>query len=292
MDSKYLNIRKRKEGMALVMSLLILSLIMTSVLAMAKIIISEIRMSVNTGNSVASFYAAESGIEKSLYRLKYARQNSDYDAFSSLEGSHEEINSNLSFDITQATTSTVQFIAYNLTTSTPAQVSIMDPLGYIEGGINWGALESTAYGYNISWNIDKCFPDHASDRLEITTTAFENIAGSGVSYFNSNTDKQVLICSCAYDTSVCNNTVSFYNLPDTKYYNISFRPLDGNVSKLIFNLTENGTDIGILSEASIIADGNYHNSRYRLKANISSIAPVDNIFNYVIFSEQAISKGY
>lgn len=250
-------------------------------------------MSLNTGNSVVAFYAAESGVEKSLYRLKYARQNNSYRSFSELDGTHDDIDSDRSFDIIQATTSTTQFIAYDLTTSTPARVSIMDPLGYI-APIDWGdSSVPTAYGYNISWSINKCFPDHASDRLEITTTAFENIVfGGGNSRFDSITDKQVLICNCAYDTNNCNNTVSFYNLVDTKYYNFSFRPLDSNVSKLVFNLTENGTDIGILSETSIVVDGNYRNSRYRLKANMSSVAPVDSIFNYVIFSEQAITKGY
>ncbi len=290
-------IKAQRDGMALVMSLLILTLIMTSVLAMAKIIIGEIRMSLNTGNSVAAFYAAESGIEKSLYYLKYARQNLSYHSFSQLAGTNEDMGNDSSFNIVQATTSTVQFVANNLTTSTPAQVNIMDPLGYIGGGINWGDNDPSAlYQYSISWSIDKCFPSHASDRIEISTTNFENMVGGGSNYFNSDTYKQILSCRCAFDTGICSNSISFYNLSSNKYYSFSFRPLDGNVRKLTFNLTKisggNTTPVGILSETSIVVDGNYRNSSYRLNARMSSIAPINSIFNYVVFSEQAISKGF
>ena len=63
-------INKNEKGVILVMAMMILALMMTSVLALSKIIRGEINMTRNIDNSIIAFYVAESGIEKSLYYIK------------------------------------------------------------------------------------------------------------------------------------------------------------------------------------------------------------------------------
>lgn len=61
----------KEKGVSLIMTFFIMIIILSVVLAISIILYSEIKIIRNMGNSVVSFYAAESGIEKVLY---YDRQ--------------------------------------------------------------------------------------------------------------------------------------------------------------------------------------------------------------------------
>jgi Tfp pilus assembly protein PilX len=65
-------IRKFEKGVSLIITFFIMVIILTVVLSISVLLYSEIKVIRNIGNSVVAFYAADSGIEKTLY---YARKD-------------------------------------------------------------------------------------------------------------------------------------------------------------------------------------------------------------------------
>lgn len=276
---------KKQSGAVLVMSLIILSLIMVSVLAVSKLISGEIKVSLNTDNSIVAYYAAETGIEKGLQSIKYARASGDWDLFKNLEKNPaQEIGgSQLTFNILASRVTSTDFTVYNLSTTSPAYLDIMDPSGNLLN-IDWGPDN---YSYAIDWEIADCFPGHVADRLEVTLSSFAS------NFTDYETIKRVALCDCGYDTSnVCNRELTSASIGDNKYYRLSFKPLDGYVAKLKFNLYKTGPELfGILSEAKIISQGNYRKSKYPLQVRLPALTPLSNVFSYIIFSEEDIVKN-
>jgi len=287
---------KEQKGVALVMALLILSLMMVSAVALSRIILGEVRMTVNTINSLSSFYAADSGIEKGLYYIKYARRNSTLVPFNDLLGNKYSIASGQAFTYVEATTTAPGFISYDVTTSSPAHVDIIDPSGDISN-IDWDPISDPTYthSYHLIWEVANCFPFHASDKLEITTNSFSNPGAGG---FGAETTKDIVICDCnSYANDFCKDTTTYYPISDSRFYRFSFRPLNDTVKSIYFNILAYPTvgspyDVGIASNASLIVDGAYKNSKYRLRVEIPSLGALSDAFSYVIFSEEDLSKNF
>ncbi len=66
-----LNLSKQEKGVSLIITFFIMIIILTVVLSISVILYSEVKVIRNVSNSMASLYAAESGVEKVLY---YDRQ--------------------------------------------------------------------------------------------------------------------------------------------------------------------------------------------------------------------------
>ncbi len=60
-------IKNYQKGVSLIITFFILTIILAVVSAISAILYSEIRIIRNIGNSVIAFYAADSGVEKTLY---------------------------------------------------------------------------------------------------------------------------------------------------------------------------------------------------------------------------------
>lgn len=276
--------RSNSQGMTIVVALLILSLASTTVLLVTGLIATQIRTSLNTVNAIGAYYAGESGIEQALYYIKYSKTNSDFsDNFDQLmnppHNSFTLGEGQYNF-ITASTTVSRTWGIYNLSTSSPQHLDIIDPAGEV-GTINWHNNVSNL-GYQINWEIDNCFPEHASDRLETTLYSF------GANYSDPQTRTIIDICNCAYGDNSC-DYIFYPILNRNRYYRLSFRPLDNDVKFLSFYLNTNSA---IKSQALIIANGVYRNSIYRVEAKLPALNPTSDIFSYVLFSEEDLTKGY
>lgn len=278
--------------MVLIMAIMILSLMMASVVFLSRIIIGEVRMSINTGNSISSFYAAESGIEKGLYYIKFVRDFSNLDPFDNLYQYSDSVGNNQNFEIVQASSSRPTFNAYNITTTTPAHVDIIDPSGDISN-IDWDPSAAISHDYSVSWGIADCFPTHVSDRLEITVYSFdENVFTDDISNARADVDKKVVLCNCSYASSPdCDSSISSFPIADDRFYRFNFRALDDTIAYLNFDLLADSVSIGIPSEMTVTSQGSYKNSRFKIKAEVPALVPVSDIFSYVIFSEEEILKN-
>lgn len=275
-----------QQGIVLVMALIISALMMTSVLILTAALRQELRVSLNARNSIVAGYTAESGIEQGLYRLKYSQgvlntRDPDFSKFTALEGQTHDIDGERSFEFTSSTVTALGFIDYNIPTSSPSHLNIIDPEGSLVG-VGWGP--ATQYG--IDWKINNCFPAHASDKLEITRVGFGELFGSTV------TDVDIAICNCSADPDF-ENECDAYTSTDfdvNTYYRFSFRPLDSSVAVLDFDLYNGTEKIGILSEAGVKVIGKYHSVRFNMTAQLPALGSVSDVFSYVIFSEEELIK--
>ncbi len=279
-----------QKGMVLVMSIMILTLVLTSVLTLSKVILGELRMSVNTGSSVIAFYSAESGIEKGLYYIKYSRGQKDFDDFTSLSskgnsGTYpvDDLGAR-TFNIATSTIFGDVKDFYNVATSSPVHLDIIDPSGEV-GTIDWSTTIGLPKYYQVFWEIEDCFPTHASDKLEVTINSFAQ------EFTNPSTDSRILICNCAYWTDECDGYGSA-DISPNRYYHFTFRPLDSEVKEVNFRMVDYSYyPLSIMSSALIESYGQYGNSRYRLQATIPTFVPTSHIFSYILFSEEDLTKG-
>lgn len=285
---------RREEGVALVVSLLVLSLIVASAVALSRVIINEVRMSVNTGNSIIAYYSADSGMEKALYAIKYARENSDFSDFLALDDGYpnneEQIDgTDQEFSYSQSIIDATGHTSYEVSTSSPAYIDIIDPSGDLSG-LPWNGPAPTFYRYDVAWVIEDCFPYHSSDKMEVSYTAFD---GSSFGGSLPEVTKRVVLCNCVYGSDECQADLSSYLISNEKYYRFMLRPLDSVAESLDFNIYLAITPtvpVGILSETSISVEGSYHNSAYTISARLPALVPVSHAFNYVVFSEEPIVK--
>jgi len=287
--------------MALMMTLMILSVAMLTGLFLNSIIVGEVRVSLNTVNVVNSYYAAESGVERALYFLTTDQLTDNLNYYEGLSVSGNLYNTfanGASYSYATTSLRASGFSATNISNTNPAHVSIIDPRGNI-ADINWPWPGATGpVNARVSWRIKDCFPNsgfginHASDRLETTVYSFDQLTTGNIDIFFTNQmiDKMVSVCDCKSSTAIdsCQN-ITWSNLSRNKYYRFVFRPLDGDVSNLHFEL-QSGNE-PIYSEALVQVDGKYKNSEYRLQAQMSALKPASDIFSFVIFSEEEIIKG-
>jgi len=291
--------RNNTSGVALVLALVILILMMSSVLLLGGFLREELKMSLSSTDSMAAFYAADSGLEKSLYYLKYGVAQGDLTFFNQLE-SNSPFNISgfaASYDYTAATTISPAstwselaqgqhtFSAQDIEALSTAQVSILDPTGEVTG-INWGPNAAAVnYSYLVAWKIADCFPSHSSDQLEISYTSFAD------SFSGVENKSHLVVCNCSFDSQDwCDDSLSQFNISDARYYRFIFRPLDGAVEEIGFDIFEDGEPIGVPSEAYIAVEGRYHQSQYGLQARLPAINPLSDVFNYIIFTEEPLIK--
>ena len=283
MSEKSKQHKNNQQGVVLVMALMILTVVLVSTLILSRILLNEIKMSLNLNNAMVAFYSAESGVEKSLYYIKYSRQENDFAKFSALDntGANDyDLLDGQEVTIVTATTTASSFYQYNITTSSPAHVNIIDPAGDISD-IDWGDFTGVNE-YRVHWQLEDCFPDKTSHRLEVTAASFAN------NFSDPKVETHVIICNCDYGSDQCSDAVILFNAFGNRFYRFSFRPLDSTVRRLSLDI--NDGDTGIWSEAEVETYGNYKNSQYYLKVHLPSLSPVSDIFDYVIFSEEKLIK--
>lgn len=291
------NLAQQPAGMTLVMALLLLTVMMSSALALGQFIVRELRMSLNSTNAIAAFYAADSGLEKALFYLKYGVDNSNLTIFDGLTSSPFTMGSaGASFSYGSATTTspipqggTHTYTVFDISTSSPGtlpgSINIIDPSGNVNN-IDWGPnILGLNYSYKVYWKVEGCFPNHASDKLEVANVSFAN------NFSDVRNDSNILICNCNYGSDWCDDAVSQFNMSDNRYYSFSFRPLDAPVEELSFDVFEGANPIGVKSEAFIDVLGNYHNASYSLQAKIPALNVISGVFSYIIFSEQPLIKN-
>ncbi len=282
---------KKEKGVILVMAMMILALMMSSVLALARIIMGEISMTRNIDNSIIAFYTAESGIEKGLYYVKKSGENYNFDDFENLPYESYSFNDDLEREIkiTEASIEADYWSVYNVPEEEVVHVSIIDPSGSLTNPFVHGKNN-----YKVGWEIEDCSA-HTDERLEITLEYFEPY------FMNPGTQKHLITCSSchAINENLCSGDGSFSfesTINENRYYFFSFNPLEkeggGNnyISNLSFTALLDTGDEGILSEISIKAEGDYRNSKQYLQARLPALGSVSDIFSYVIFSGEDLAK--
>lgn len=278
MEFKIKNLQNNQSGVVLIMSLMILLVMVISVIALSRVIVGEVKMTRNSDNSIIAFYAAESGIEQALYYLKLGRQTTDFSNFLALESLSETfIDNERNYSFGSATTTGAYFETFDFSTSSPATAHIILPDGTIPGGTAEASLSTF---YDINWSIDNCSPTHSSDRLEVSVASLYK-----ETTIKSDTKQFIYTCGCN-SADECVPIVA-NNIDNDKLYYFTFRPLDDAVSYLKLE-----PDNRYPGEANIAVVGNYRQSSHTINVKVNTLPPASNIFSYVLFSDDELSKGF
>lgn len=276
------------QGVILLIALMILTVMLVSVLALTKVIVGEVKMTRNTDNSIAAFYATESGIEKVMYYLKWARQEQfggfTFDDFTELDEEVIDLGNGMSFVINQASTTDETFVLGKISTSTSAYIDLIPPAAQLDVVQGWYNC------YKVDWEIENCWTDHINDRLEISYTSL------GQWFDTSTTTKHTAFCNCGADTNDQCQQISSGAINNNYYYRFSFRPLDGSVASTTFRAYTAVANCGdgdssVPSKATIKVTGSYRRSTYSITARLPIYSPISDVFSYILFSEEAIRKG-
>jgi len=81
----------KNKGVALILSVIILTAVLAIALTAGKVMVDKIKMSRNTSDSMKAYYAAESGIEWALHEIKTGSDLSQCPCLGNIDGASYEI---------------------------------------------------------------------------------------------------------------------------------------------------------------------------------------------------------
>lgn len=275
-----------QSGVVLIVSLMILLVMIVSVIALSRIISGEVKMTRNFDNAIVSYYLAESGMEEALFYLKYSKEIDDFNNyFDQLDDTQSakflDNDKEKSYIFSLATTTIEYFEAFDLSTTSPAKVDIV---GF--GGSIPSAASTLPTAYDLAWSIEDCYGGgHASDKLEISYTSLYK---SGTT-LKSETKQTFINCGCSSGSDSCDLFTSA-DLANNKFFYFTLTPLDGDVAYVKLTPKLGGGQSYLPGFAKIQVSGFYRQSVYHMTADLPVYAPLSNVFNYVVFSEEDIEK--
>lgn len=273
-----------QSGVVLIVSLMILLVMIVSVIAVSRIISGEVKMTRNFDNAIVSYYLAESGLEEALFYLKYSKDTGYFsEYFDQLDDSQsaKSLDNEKSYIFSLATTTVEYFEAFDLSTTSPAKIDIIGLGGTIPSA---AAVLPTAY--DLEWSIDDCYSGgHASDKLEISYTSLYK---SGTE-LKSETKQTFINCGCSSGSDSCDLFTSS-DLANNKFFYFTLKPLDDDVAYVKLTPKLGSGQSYLPGFAKIQVSGLFRQSIYYMTAELPVYAPLSNIFDYVVFSEEDIEK--
>lgn len=285
-----------QRGAVLLLALMLLSLVMFSTLSLATILVTELRSSRFSDNAVVAHYAAESGSEQALFLLKEARSVDElsvvnpYDQFFHPNSpTHRRLDTfgaldqQRLYDLTKISTTSDDFVAYNIPVNSAAQLDIFDPLQELSN-----APTTYVSNLHINWQVDAATGANQS-RLELTLLKYINVAGSlQIDPISDNPRKLYLLCG--NDSGQCLTTD--VSLSPNSFYHVSVRPIDKNLKKVTITTSDdNGQTVGIPSQIFIKTTGHYRDASQEVTVQTPWDNGSSDLFNYVIFSDSSLIKN-
>lgn len=274
---------KNQKGNVLLLALLVMAGIMTAGLAIGTIILNEIKQARNIDFSALAYYAAESGVEEALYKLRKEDAvlscpagNCGANGFCTLGGQEPCLRDagNLENQSSWARTADDKEwqIYGKIDKDNTLQVDLYDPDGNAAAGIE---------SLKIQWT-PQCAP------TETSTIDVSYIAWNPASGWSVDTEKKFKYSSSA--SPVINNGFS-----GIKSYRVRIKALYCDISNLV--VTAWGNDNAAAPQVQIPARvvlnsvGQYSNLRQAIRMTMPRRSPMSGLYDYVLFSECSLVKG-
>lgn len=274
---------KIQNGNVLLLALLVMAGIMTAGLGIGAIILNEIKQARNIDFSIVAYYAAESGIEQAIFKLKKedAVLNCPIGACgengfcSGGEGeaclaANGNLDNNASWERTIVDREPQ--IYGKIDKDDSMQVDLYDP----EGGVATG-VESV----KIEWTPE-CVPP-ASSEIEVGYINWDPSIG-----WSSSVEQKFKYSALA--SPVINNGFS-----SSKSYRLRIKALFCDISNVIVTAWENDNAAPLQKEipARIVLNsvGKYGTVRQAIKVTMPRRSPMSGLYDYVLFSECSLVKG-
>lgn len=263
----------RPSGSALLIALLIMTGVVAVSAGTAQLVLTEVKQSAAIDRASMAFYAAETGVEKSLF---YIRQKGTDPNF--FERYKETLPSNASYSLTASTTEIAVYTAIKKDKSYQLDLFGNGELLPVETPIKAVKLTCTEKANAlieaswISWKIDGTVN---TPKQETELFSCKN-GGRVINLGNTNNDLYFTMRLTARYDDIDDLQVTAYNQDN---------PVDGCNCQVPMP-----THIVLKSVGSIVgADGTINQA---LNVSLPIRAPVLGIFDHVIFSEESLEKNY
>jgi len=300
---------KKQSGVILVLAVVLTGILFSVAITIAVIVISDLRQAGAIDRSIVAYYAADSGLERTLFALR--KDHDDPSIVDSMEtvkalfAGDELTGSESDWDINDSTDYERIFYRQKLFRGQSAKI-------YITGRKNNNdAAESIKI---INWERSN---DDPAIRLRATMTQLQSQPdpdNNGVLVYYTDTDKVLMTppdkggpnCLPMRNVSV-NNPDQYQSDPDNFVdYAIELTALgDGlededlkdfvsNLNITTYNTDDCSGDINPegLTNITIVANGEKGDARQTIFAHILPRDPISGILGFVLFSEEDITKGY
>lgn len=293
----FVKMRNNQEGSSLLISMLLMIVIAGLGFVLAAIMLREINLSRTFDSSLESYYAAESGIERSLDIVGENRTTEtqgdtvteiiDYtssSAYALSNGSTYEIDNSL-------TRATVDSVLSRLPVANGVQIEFYDPDDSIASTMN---AESVEFGWN---NPDTATCTHPSPRLEVTFIEYDSTTAFGT---DDVVDKYVY--NCASGASIGYECMATSNVPTPgQNYIVRLKALDCAIPlvETTFYELPNGTGyagvgtqvaVEVPSVITIASRGDSSATERLITAKTKWTPSGTGFVDFVLFSLEAITR--
>lgn len=312
MCGKYHATDKQQEGAVLIFTVLLLTFMSLIGFALASLSLREVRLARTFDDSLQSYYAAESGIERSLdvieeYRAHTESQGcpageegaatlgcvlEDIESFATPASPVSLTESVATYAIdADATISTVDVVHVPILQHSSTQLELYDPdnpltpLGVDSLLLLWNPTCTEQHGLEITFS-----------EFDSTTTFFpyEDVTLSGGAPVIS---KQIWQCISTVGTPYEDMSTCFAisNLPSvSKSYTVRLKSLDCVIPDVMVSTFSEpdaeGTSVPIPSRIEIAVLGSGQQSQRRMTAKTKWLPSASGLVDFVLFSEEEIVK--
>lgn len=276
-------VSKDQRGSALVLVLFILLVAALIVSTVTAVILNSVRSTTSYSFGARAHYAAESGVERSLYYLHAARQAKIYGLSETAD------------DITDLTATFANGATYTLTTQLNSDILYADILldetgqfdffaeDYTTGSLRLVPLTDLA-GIQINWNED---PSCSVSTMEVSFSSWTELLWEDISDFSSGQTRYVVDCpvgtvyDCEYTLGVDSNHL----------YRVRLKPISCAAPEVeVTAVDSTGAAIATYNFIHIASQGQFSTAVQGVAADTLWHAPLTDYFDYVLFSESQITK--
>ncbi|MFH0853939.1 MAG: hypothetical protein V1891_00380 [bacterium] len=261
------------KGSILVMSVLILSVILGVGISISSIVLNQLRQAKNLDFSIMAYYAADSATEDALYKIRKLKMdaidlNENYSSGSFSNNAEWERN----------IASTTPYVGL-LKKNRPVIINLYD------SAEDCGAVRRVTY----TW--DDLTPGESDPDLEVTYYPW-NVTAGMIKVLPNEGEQEIYRSPPGPPARIGPWTATSSPLLADTCYTIRVKPLydDANVTIRTYSDLNCDKHIGIPSFLTINSLGEFRGAKQRLNTVVLKDAPLSNIFEFVIFSEEPIKK--
>jgi len=265
--------KKNQQGSIVIYATFLMIILCAIVTLLAFIILVSIRSTSNSKQSIVAFYAAESGLEKSLYTIKTNRDSQSLtlaSTITSLNGLTVMAYSS-STDVILADNSSTTVLDFNLLKGQSKQIDIFNP----DSGLS---ILTAGANANLSWTKSGC--TGTGNPIEYGKKEFSGLGGS---YWGNIFDNDYLV-SLPSSSPYVDPLLSSYN------YQFKIKALECDLSDIQFTITSGSTAVALPNYITIRSTGTNGKASIKLQADTIWKPPLSGLGEYVLFSEDTITK--
>ncbi len=251
----------RLRGNILPLALVMTTAILLSGVTLGVAVLDSLRRSVETDNSIISYYAADAGIERQLYEVR--KNNATITSLGSMAGTFSNASSWTSADSSRFLTTMVKTFP-TMNSGDFQFVDLYDP----------DQLSAAAGVGKVTWTWS------GSCQVEMGYAEWDTGSGS--------------VIPNAFTIALGTGGSATQNLNTARAYRLRFRAKGCTVTNLqvrAYATSGSGTPIAFPGDITIASEGAYARTKQAIAVTMPRLDVLSGVFSYVIFSECTLFKN-